>query len=247
MDIQGSIAIVTGANRGMGRHFAAQLLERGAAKVYAGSRRIESVDLPGVEAVQLDITDPASVAAAAEIASDATLLINNAGIATFENLLGDNEDAIRQEMETNYFGTLNMVRAFAPVLGANGGGAMLNILSVLSWRAAGMGHAYSAAKAASWSLTNGARLELMGQGTQVTGLHVSGVDTDMLKDVPAEKSDPADVVRAGLDGVQAGALEVLADEDTVMLKGLLSADPSVMYPELGAGGWPSDGNWDSNG
>lgn len=236
MDIQGSIAIVTGANRGMGRHFAQQLLERGAAKVYAGSRRIESVDLPGVEPVQLDITDPASVAAATKTASDATILINNAGIATFANLLDGDEDAIRREMETNYFGTLNMVRAFAPVLGANGGGAILNILSVLSWRSAGIGHAYSAAKAASWSLTNGARLELAQQGTQVTGLHVAGIDTDMLAGIEAEKSDPADIARTGLDGIASGALEILADRDTMDIKAILHADPSTMYPELTASG-----------
>ncbi|WP_026928826.1 SDR family oxidoreductase [Glycomyces tenuis] len=236
MEIQGSIALVTGANRGMGRHFARQLLERGAAKVYAGSRRTESIDLPGVEAVLLDITDPASVAAAAKTAADATLLINNAGIATFENLLDGSEDTIRREMETNFFGTLNMVRAFAPVLGANGGGAVLNMLSVLSWRSAGIGHAYSAAKAASWSLTNGARLELASQGTQVVGLHVAGVDTDMLAGIEADKSDPADVVRAGLDGIESGALEVLADRNAVELKAVLNADPSVVYPELAPAG-----------
>ncbi|MEU5870390.1 SDR family oxidoreductase [Glycomyces sp. NPDC047369] len=235
MDIKGSIAIVTGANRGMGRHFARQLLERGAAKVYAGSRRIDAVDLPGVEPLQLDITDPASVAAAAATASDATILVNNAGISTFANLVDGAEDAIRREMETNFFGTLNMVRAFAPVLGANGGGAILNILSVLSWRSPGMGHAYGAAKAASWSLTNGARLELAAQGTQVTGLHVAGIDTDMLKDVPADKSDPADIARAGLDGIESGALEVLADQVTVDFKAVMNADPAVLYPELAAG------------
>jgi NAD(P)-dependent dehydrogenase (short-subunit alcohol dehydrogenase family) len=232
MHIEGSIALVTGANRGLGRHFARQLLERGAAKVYAGSRRIDSVDLPGVEPVQLDITDPASVAAAATTAADTTILINNAGIATFANLLDGDEAAIRSEMETNFFGTLNMVRAFGPVLGANGGGAVLNILSVLSWRAFGVGNAYAAAKAASWSLTNGARLELAAQGTQVTGLHVGGIDTDMLAAVEAEKADPADIARAGLDGVEAGAMEVLADRNALALKAILNADPSVLYPEL---------------
>lgn len=232
MEIQGSIAFVTGANRGMGRHFTQQLLERGAAKVYAGARRIASVDLPGAEAVQLDITDPVSVAAAAKTASDTTILINNAGIVTFENLLDGSEEAIRREMETNFFGTLRMTRAFAPVLGANGGGAMLNMLSALSWRSAGISHAYSAAKAASWSLTNGARLELASQGTQVVGLHVAGVDTDMLAGIEAKKSDPADVVRAGLDGIESGALEVLADQDTVEAKAILHADPNIVYPEL---------------
>ncbi|MCD0442372.1 SDR family oxidoreductase [Glycomyces sp. A-F 0318] len=234
MDIQGSIAVVTGANRGMGRHFAQQLLERGAAKVYAGSRRIESVDLPGVEALGLDITDPASVAAAAETAADATLLINNAGITTFANLLDGAEEAIRQEMETNFFGTLHMVRAFAPVLGANGGGAVLNMLSALSWHSSGMAHAYSAAKAAAWSLTNGARLELASQGTQVVGLHVAGVDTDMLAGVEAPKSDPADIVRAALDGIESGAFEVLADKTTTELKATLNADPGLLYPQLAA-------------
>jgi NAD(P)-dependent dehydrogenase (short-subunit alcohol dehydrogenase family) len=232
MHIEGSIALVTGANRGLGRHFARQLLERGAAKVYAGSRRIDSVDLPGVEPVQLDITDPASVAAAAKIAADTTILINNAGIATFANLVEGDEAAVRSEMETNFFGTLNMVRAFAPVLGANGGGAVLNILSVLSWRSFGLGNAYAAAKAASWSLTNGARLELAAQGTQVTGLHVGGIDTDMLAAVEAEKADPADIARAGLDGIEAGAMEILADRNAVALKAILNADPSVLYPEL---------------
>lgn len=232
MHIEGSIALVTGANRGLGRHFARQLLERGAAKVYAGSRRIDSVDLPGVEPVQLDITDPASVAAAAKTAADTTILINNAGIATFANLVEGDEASIRSEMETNFFGTLNMVRAFAPVLGANGGGAVLNILSVLSWRSFGLGNAYAAAKAASWSLTNGARLELAAQGTQVTGLHVGGIDTDMLAAVEAEKADPADIARAGLDGIEAGAMEILADRNAVALKAILNADPSVLYPEL---------------
>lgn len=232
MHIEGSIALVTGANRGLGRHFARQLLERGAAKVYAGSRRIDSVDLPGVEPVQLDITDPASVAAAAKTAADTTILINNAGIATFANLVEGDEAAIRSEMETNFYGTLNMVRAFAPVLGANGGGAVLNILSVLSWRSFGLGNAYAAAKAASWSLTNGARLELAAQGTQVTGLHVGGIDTDMLAAVEAEKADPADIARAGLDGIEAGAMEILADRNAVALKAILNADPSVLYPEL---------------
>jgi NAD(P)-dependent dehydrogenase (short-subunit alcohol dehydrogenase family) len=235
MKIHGSIALVTGANRGLGRHFAQQLLDRGAVKVYAAARHPEAVDLPGAEPIRLDITDPASVAAVAKAAADVTLLINNAGVSTRENLVAGQEAGIRQEMETNYFGPLNMVRAFAPILAAGGGGAILNILSVLSWRSpGGMGNAYAASKAAAWSLTNGVRLELAAQGTQVTGLHVAGIDTDMLADMDVPKSDPADIAKAGLDGIESGALEVLADQDTVDVKAALSTDPLALYPELAA-------------
>lgn len=231
MKISGSTALVTGANRGMGRHFAQQLLERGAAKVYATARTPELVDIPGVEVLGLDITDPASVAAAAHAAQDVTLLINNAGTTTRQNLVAGELDLIRLEMETNFFGPLNMVRAFAPVLARNGGGAVLNLLSALSWTSYDGANAYATAKAAAWSLTNGVRLELIGQGTAVTGLVVASVDTDMMAGYDVEKSDPADVVRAGLDGVEARAFEVLADEASVQLKAALSADPSVLYPQ----------------
>jgi NAD(P)-dependent dehydrogenase (short-subunit alcohol dehydrogenase family) len=232
MKIHDSVALVTGANRGIGRHFAQQLLERGASKVYAAARRPESVDLPGVEPLRLDITDPASVAAAAEAAADVTLLVNNAGSSTLANLVTGDEALIRQEMETNYFGTLNMVRAFAPILAAGGGGAILNILSGASWRPGGIADAYAASKAASWSLTNGVRLELAAQGTQVTGLLAGLVDTDMTAGFDFPKTDPADVARAGLDGIESGALEVLVDQAVVDLKAALSADLTVVYPEL---------------
>lgn len=165
MQIQGSIALVTGANRGLGRHFADQLLERGAAKVYAAARRPELVDLPGVEPLQLDITDPGSVAAAVRTAADATLLINNAGIANTADLLTGDLDLARAEMETNFWGTLTVIRAFAPQLA---GGAILNVLSALSWASFPGSGGYAASKAAEWSLTNGVRLELAAQQTQVT-------------------------------------------------------------------------------
>ncbi|MCW2520121.1 MAG: short-chain dehydrogenase/reductase, partial [Mycobacterium sp.] len=132
MDISSSTALVTGANRGLGRHFATDLIKRGA-KVYAGARNPESVDIEGAIPLAVDITDPASVAAAAEAAGDVTLLINNAGIAADVNLLTGDLDGAHREMETNYFGTLSMVRAFAPVITGNGGGGILNVLSVLSW------------------------------------------------------------------------------------------------------------------
>lgn len=231
MKITGSVALVTGANRGIGRHFAQQLLQRGATKVYATARTPQLVDLPGVEVLRLDITDPASVAAAAGAASDVNLLINNAGIFTQQNLITGDPEKIRLEMDTNYFGTLNTVRAFAPVLAANGGGAILNVLSAMSWLAYDGANAYSAAKAAAWSLTNGIRLELAGQATMVTGLHLASTDTDMMAGWDVEKNDPADVVRAALDGIEAGKLEVLADDNSVQLKAALSADPSVLYPQ----------------
>lgn len=235
MQIQGATALVTGANRGIGRHFAQQLLDRGAVKVYAAARNPESIDLPGVEPIRLDITDPASVAAAAKTAADVTILINNAGISTRENLVVGEESVIRQEMETNYYGPLNTIRAFAPILATGGGGAILNVLSALSWLSpGGMANAYAASKAAAWSLTNGVRLELAEQGTQVTGLHVGAVDTDMLADMDVPKNDPADVAKVGLDGIESGALEVLVDKDTRDIKAALSGDVLALYPALAA-------------
>ncbi|MET7667676.1 SDR family oxidoreductase [Micromonospora luteifusca] len=233
MQISGSIALVTGANRGIGRHFTQQLLERGAAKVYATARRPEAIDLPGVEKLRLDITDPGSVEQAAAAASDATLLVNNAGIATFTNLVTGDLSKIRSELDTHFYGTLSMVRAFAPVLGANGGGAILNVLSALSWFSYDGANAYAVAKAAEWSLTNGIRLELAGQGTLVTGLHLGSADTDMMASYDGDKIDPADVVRVALDGIEAGKIEVLADERSAYIKASLANDPSVFYAPSG--------------
>ncbi|MEW1589323.1 SDR family oxidoreductase [Micromonospora vinacea] len=229
MRISGSIALVTGANRGIGRHFAGQLVERGAAKVYATARRPEQIDIPGVERLRLDITDPRSVEEAAAVASDVTLLVNNAGISTYTNLVNGDLGKIRSELDTHFWGTLSMVRAFAPVLGANGGGAILNVLSALSWFSYDGANAYAVAKAAEWSLTNGIRLELAGQGTLVTGLHLGAADTDMMAGYDVDKMDPADVVRAALDGVEAGRFEVLADESSTYVKASLANDPSDFY------------------
>ncbi|GAA2984812.1 SDR family oxidoreductase [Streptosporangium longisporum] len=235
MKITDSVALVTGANRGIGRHFALQLLQRGAAKVYATARTPELVDIPGVHVLRLDVTDPASVAAAAADAGDVTLLINNAGVATHQNLVTGELEKIRLEMETHYFGTLSVVRAFAPVLARNGGGAIMNVMSLLSWMSYDGAGAYSAAKAAQWSLTNGVRLELARQGTTVAGLHLGGTDTDMMAAFDVEKNDPADVVRTALDGLEAGEIEILADENTVQVKAALSADPRALYPQIASG------------
>ncbi|WP_158852796.1 SDR family oxidoreductase [Saccharothrix deserti] len=232
MKIANSVALVTGANRGIGRHFARQLLERGAAKVYATARNPDLVDVPGVEVLRLDITDPATVAAAATAARDVTLLVNNAGLITGENLVTGDPAAIKLEMDTHFYGTLDVIRAFAPVLATNGGGAILNVLSSMSWVSYDRATAYSAAKAAQWSLTNGIRVELAGQGTLVAGLHLGPTDTDMTAGLDMPKNDPADVVRAALDGIEAGRIEVLADEGVVALKAALSADPSALYPQV---------------
>lgn len=232
MDIKNSVAFVTGANRGLGRRFTAELLARGAAKVYAGARDPGTVDLPGVVPVRLDVTDPASVAEAAAAAPDVTLLINNAGISTHTRLTDGDMANVRLEMETHYFGTLEVTRAFAPKLAANGG-AILNVLSVLSWVHYPDYGAYSAAKAAAWAMTNVIRQELAPSGVAVTALHVGYLDTDMAHYVdPADKTDPAVVAAAALDGVQAGIPEVLADERSRNAKTGLSGGLELMYPHV---------------
>ncbi|MDI5966935.1 SDR family oxidoreductase [Streptantibioticus silvisoli] len=212
MDLTSSVAVVTGANRGLGRHFAAQLLERGAT-VYATARRPESIDLPGAIPLRVDVTDPESVTRAAKTAANATFLINNAGISTGARLIGGDLDDIRREMDTHFFGSLRMTRAFAPVIEANGGGAVLNVLSVLAWAHPASFGAYCAAKAASWSMTDSVREELGPRGIQVSALHVGYLDTELAAAAPADqKSDPAVVAAAALDGVAAGAPEILADQ-----------------------------------
>jgi NAD(P)-dependent dehydrogenase (short-subunit alcohol dehydrogenase family) len=233
MDIQNSVAVVTGANRGLGRHLAAELVKRGA-KVYAGARNPDSIDLPDVVPLRIDITDPESVAAAAGVAADATLLINNAGIDTRTDMLDGDLEKIRLEMETHYFGTLQATRAFAPVIEANGGGAVLNVLSVLSWVHVAPHESYAAAKAASWAMTNALRVRLAPKDIRVTALHVGYLDTDMAADIRSPKSDPAVVAALALDGLQAGAHEVLADELSRNVRAGLSADLAALYPQLTA-------------
>jgi NAD(P)-dependent dehydrogenase (short-subunit alcohol dehydrogenase family) len=216
-------ALVTGANRGLGRQFAAELLSRGA-KVYGGARRPDTIDLPGAIPVQLDITDPESVRRASEVAGDVTVLVNNAGVSTQADLLTGPIDDIRLEMETHYFGTLNVLREFVPIIETNGGGAVLNVLSVLAWyHAPGFG-AYSAAKAAGWAMTDALRTELAPRGVHVAALHVGFMDTDMAAFVPADqKVDPAVVAKLAIDGLLAGQPEILADELTRQVKAGLSA------------------------
>jgi NAD(P)-dependent dehydrogenase (short-subunit alcohol dehydrogenase family) len=216
------VALVTGANRGLGKEFASQLVARGA-KVYAAARRPETIDVPGVVPVQLDITDPESVARAANLAGDVNVLINNAGVSTGAQLLTGSTDEVRLEMETHYFGTLSVTRAFTPIIEANGGGAILNVLSVLSWAHVPAFGAYSAAKAASWAMTDAIRQELAPRGIHVGALHVGFMDTDMAAFVPEDqKVDPSAVAKQALDGLFAGEPEVLADELSRTVKAQLS-------------------------
>jgi NAD(P)-dependent dehydrogenase (short-subunit alcohol dehydrogenase family) len=226
MELKNAVAVVTGANRGLGRHLALQLLERGA-KVYAAARRPESVDVAGAIPLRLDVTDEQSIRAAARLASDATLLVNNAGISTGTPLIASDLEAVRLEMETNYFGPLAVTRAFAPVIEGNGGGAVVNVLSVLSWWHPAATGAYAAAKAAAWAQTNAVREELAPRGITVSALHVGYMDTDMAAGVPAEqKTDPADVATQLLHGIENGLPEILADEVTRNIKQSLSTTPN---------------------
>ncbi len=210
MQLDSAVAVVTGANRGLGRELARQLRDRGA-KVYAAARDQKRVDLDGVTPLQLDITDPASVRAAADRAADATVLINNAGIATGTDVLDGELDGLRQEFETHVLGTLQVTRAFVPVIESNGGGAILNVLSVLSWIHLPDLGGYVPAKAAEWALTNQLRQKLQPRSITVSGLHVGYMDTDMTAGVTAPKLAPAAVAATALDAIAAGEFEVLAD------------------------------------
>jgi len=202
MNLQDSIALVTGSNRGLGRQFAAQLLERGAEKVYATARDPERVQIPGVTPLRLDITDPDSVAGAAAVAGDATLVINNAGISTHTGLTDGDLAQIELEMDTN------------------------NVLSVLSWLHLPTTGAYGASKAAAWAMTNATRQELAPHGIHVAALHVAYMDTDMAARINAPKVDPADVAALALDGIENDLTEILADDTTRSVKQGLSRPPA---------------------
>ncbi|MEW1842342.1 SDR family oxidoreductase [Nonomuraea angiospora] len=233
MKISGSVALVTGANRGLGAAFAQALLDRGARTVYAAARNPATITDTNLTPIELDVTDPAAVAAAAERCADVDLLVNNAGISRSG---GSDPDSARAEMDTNYFGTLSMSRAFAPVLARNGGGALVNVLSVLSFITLPQVSGYAASKAAAWSLTNALRLELKEQGTHVLGVHAGYIDTDMAAHVTGPKITPAEVVAQTLDALESGAYEVLADAISRQSKAGLSGELERLYPALAAGG-----------
>lgn len=231
MEIAGRTALVTGANRGLGRHLAEQLRDRGAT-VYAAARNPASVDLAGVTPIALDLTDPASIRAAAATAQDVSILVNNAGVTTGNSLLTGDLDRIRVDMDTNFYGTLGVIRAFAGQLGTHDESAVLNILSVLSWVSFPGTAAYCASKAAEWSLTNALRQELAVQGTRVAGLHVGYMDTDMAAEVNSPKADPAEVARLAIDGIAAGEYEIVADDVSKTVLSGLSGGVGALYPSL---------------
>jgi NAD(P)-dependent dehydrogenase (short-subunit alcohol dehydrogenase family) len=230
MKISNATVLVTGANRGIGLAFTRELLARGARKVYAGARDPASVTQPGVEALRLDVTKPEEVAAAVARAGDVTLVINNAGVAQVGGFLAaDSEEVARRQFETNFFGMLRMSQAFAPVLKANGGGGLINVLSIVSWINGGQLAGYAATKSAAWSLTNSLRHELAPQHTQVLALHMAFVDTDLARGLEGPKTSPEDIVKSALDGLEAGLDEVLADDRTRLVKqGLTAATPSYL-------------------
>ena len=228
MKLDNATVLITGANRGIGLAFAKAALARGARKVYAGARDPGSVKLAGVTPLKLDVTSSADVAEAVRVASDVTLVINNAGIAATGSFkTAEAEDVLRRHFETNVFGVLRVSQAFAPILAQNGGGALLNVASVASWISGGLLGNYAVSKAAVWSLTNGLRNDLREQGTQVLGLHMGFVDTDLTNGIDAPKATPEAIVARALDALEAGAEEVLADEITQQVKMGLSAEPGV--------------------
>ncbi|MFI6253488.1 SDR family oxidoreductase [Streptomyces sp. NPDC051016] len=230
MKIEGSVALVTGANRGIGLAFCRALLVRGAAKVYAGVRRPEDFAEPGLEPLRLDVTDHDQVAAAARTASDANVVINNAGIQAGPGLLEGPLDGARRELEVNYLGTWAVSRAFAPVLAAHGGGALVNMLSVASWRSTERFPSYAASKSAQWSLTNALRVALREQGTLVVGVHVGWVETDATVRVDEPKTDPAEVAARTMDAIEHDEPEVLVDETARRVRAALSGPLDLLYP-----------------
>lgn len=230
MEINGAVALVTGANRGLGAAFAQALLDNGAAKVYAGARDPESVSDRRLTPLRLDVTDQESVERAAAVAGDVSILVNNAGVATTAKIL-DDESALRTVLDVNLFGLVAVSRAFAPVLGANGGGALVNMLSVASWRH-GLLQMYGVSKAAAWAASNALRVQLAAQGTLVVNVHVGVVDTDMSAAFDVPKVTARSVADAAMEGIRRDASEVYGDDHSRDVKAKLSGSIDEMYSDF---------------
>lgn len=232
MDIRGAVALVTGANRGLGKCFVDGLVARGAARVYAAARYPDSLEPllakhgDKVSGLRLDVTLDSDAAVAAQQGSDVTLLINNAGVLGSLGLMeAGSLDPLRKEIEANVYGPARLTLAFAPILAANGGGAVLNVLSVASLVAFPSFGTYAASKAALMSLTHSLGYELKAQNTTVHGLYAGFIDTDMIEYVEGDKTSPEDVVSAALDGIEAGVTEIDADERSRVVRQALRDDP----------------------
>ncbi len=215
MNIKDSVVLVTGGNRGFGQCLVHEILTAGARKVYVGNRTLADISEARVHQLKLDITNEQDVAAAAATCQDVTILINNAGMASFAPVLEPAAlPVIREEIETNYVGTLRVAQAFAPILKKNGGGMIVNILSVLSWFAFPTLVTYSASKAAAMLLTDGLRMELRSQGTQVVGVYTGFMNTDMVEQIHSPKVSPQVVAANTIRGMLADQEEILADPGT---------------------------------
>jgi NAD(P)-dependent dehydrogenase (short-subunit alcohol dehydrogenase family) len=228
MQIAGQVVVLTGANRGLGRSLLQGLLARGAAKVYATARNPATLlEDARVVPVQLDLLDRASIATAARTAADATLLINNASTAAFATPLDADPDAVRGEMAVNFDGTFDVIRAFAPVLARNGGGAIVNVLSLLSLASTPPMAGYSASKAAAHSLTQALRPVLREQGIRVHGVYPGGIDTDMLAGFDVPKTPPVQVADGILDGLAADQEDIFPDPTAVAMAATWWSDPKA--------------------
>jgi len=230
MKIEGATALVTGANRGIGKAFAEELLARGAAKVYAGVRDAATITDPRLVAVQLDVTDEARVREVAAELTDVDLVVNNAGTGRPALPLSASLEDARFELEVNYLSIVSMTEAFAPVIAGNGGGAFVNMLSIVSWVGAPNLATYSASKAAAWSYSNASRIELKPQGIEVVGVHVGYVDTDLIASFDVDKVQPQLVSTSAFDTLEAGEAEALVDDWTREVKAGLSDDQRLIYP-----------------
>lgn len=237
MDLSNATVLVTGANRGLGRALVEELGRRGVRRIYAAARRLETLaDLAGegVIPVKLDITDRRQVQAAATLAHDTTLLINNAGALAFGSLLDSPLELVMRDMETNYYGTLHMARAFALAISRNGGGAIANVLTLLSLASMPALGGYSASKAAAYSLTQALRAELRAKGIAVHGVYPGAVDTEMIAAMELPKTAPAEVAAAILDGIAEGAEEIFPDGMARQLGQLWLASPRQLEAQFAA-------------
>ena len=226
MDISTSIPAVTGASRGLGRALVDELLERGARKIYALARDTSKVRIdPRIVPVPFDLTDPSSIEAAARRAADATLLINNASTAAFAGPLEAERATLRDEMSVNYEGTFAAIRAFVPVLWANGGGQIVNVLSLLALASTPPMAGYSASKAAAHSLTQALRPVLAGKAISVHGAYPGGIDTEMLAGIDAPKTPPAEVAAGILDGLAADQEDIFPDSNSEAMSEIWWRDP----------------------